>query len=128
MRRLALFLLLVVSSGCALFRTGTEAPGPQTALPPSPLPPTAVEEVALPYKEGSLKVAILGDTGTGSRGQYQTAAELAEYHKKFPFTIALMLGDNMYGTDNPRDYVAKFEKPYQPLLDAGVKFYAALGN
>ena len=128
MRRLALFLFLVVSSGCALFRNGTEAPGPKTALPPSPLPPASVEEVALPIKEGSLKVAVLGDTGTGGKSQYQTAAELVEYHKKFPFTIALMLGDNMYGTDSPRDYVAKFEKPYKALLDAGVKFYASLGN
>ena len=128
MRRLALFLFLVVSSGCALFRSDTEAPGPKTALPPSPLPPASVEEVALPLKEGSLKVAVLGDTGTGGRSQYQTAAELVEYHKKFPFTIAIMLGDNMYGTDAARDYVAKFEKPYKPLLDAGVKFYASLGN
>jgi hypothetical protein len=128
MRRLALFLFLVVSSGCAVFRSGTEAPGPKTALPASPLPPAAIEEVALPLAEGSLKVAVLGDTGTGGKSQYQTAAELAEYHKKFPFTIALMLGDNMYGADAPRDYVAKFEKPYKPLLDAGVKFYASLGN
>ena len=127
MRRLALFLFLVFSSGCAS-RTGTDVPGPKTALPPSPLPPAAVEEVALPLEEGSLKVAVLGDTGTGGRGQYQTAAELVEYHKKFPFTIALMLGDNMYGADTPRDYVTKFEKPYKPLLNAGVKFYAALGN
>src|SRR5687767_1467692 len=108
MRRLVFFLLLVVSSGCAVFRDGTEAPGPRTALPPSPLPPAAREELALPLKEGSLKVAVLGDTGTGTRSQYQTAAELAEYHQKFPFTIALMLGDNLYGTDAPRDYVAKF--------------------
>jgi 3',5'-cyclic AMP phosphodiesterase CpdA len=39
-----------------------------------------------------------------------------------------MLGDNMYGSQNPRDFVQKFERPYKPLLDAGVKFYAALGN
>ena len=28
----------------------------------------------------------------------------------------------------PRDLVDKFEQPYKPLLDAGVRFYAALGN
>ena len=39
-----------------------------------------------------------------------------------------MLGDNMYGSERAIDFVNKFEKPYKPLLDAGVKFYASLGN
>jgi 3',5'-cyclic AMP phosphodiesterase CpdA len=39
-----------------------------------------------------------------------------------------MLGDNLYGGHDPIDYQNKFELPYKPLLDAGVKFYAALGN
>ena len=46
----------------------------------------------------------------------------------FPFTFVLMLGDNLYGSQKPQDFVAKFERPYAPLLDAGVRFYAALGN
>src|SRR6185436_5030115 len=40
----------------------------------------------------------------------------------------VMVGDNMYGADTPGDYVKKFETPYKPLIDKGVKFYAALGN
>jgi DNA repair exonuclease SbcCD nuclease subunit len=39
-----------------------------------------------------------------------------------------MLGDNMYGSERAVDFVNKFEKPYKALLDAGVKFYASLGN
>ena len=39
-----------------------------------------------------------------------------------------MVGDNIYGADTARDFALKFEAPYKPLLDAGVKFYAALGN
>jgi 3',5'-cyclic AMP phosphodiesterase CpdA len=39
-----------------------------------------------------------------------------------------MLGDNLYGGEGPSDFARKFERPYKPLLDAGVKFYAALGN
>jgi 3',5'-cyclic AMP phosphodiesterase CpdA len=42
--------------------------------------------------------------------------------------MVIMLGDNIYGGQSPRDFVDKFENPYKPLLDAGVKFYAALGN
>jgi len=39
-----------------------------------------------------------------------------------------MLGDNIYGGKTPADLQKKFEIPYKPLLDAGVQFYASLGN
>ena len=34
----------------------------------------------------------------------------------------------MYGSQRPADFVRKFEQPYAPLLAAGVKFQASLGN
>jgi hypothetical protein len=40
----------------------------------------------------------------------------------------VMAGDNIYEGTTPDDYRKKFELPYKPLLDAGVKFYAVLGN
>ena len=82
----------------------------------------------LPMKEGSLRFAIIGDTGTGDSHQRDVARQLAASRATYPFQFVLMMGDNMYGADNPSDYVKKFEEPYKPLLDAGVKFYAALGN
>jgi predicted phosphodiesterase len=85
-------------------------------------------DVRLPNKEGSLRMAILGDTGTGGSAQYEVGQRLAETHQAFPFEIALMVGDNLYGGERPQDYAKKFERPYKPLLDAGVKFYAVLGN
>jgi 3',5'-cyclic AMP phosphodiesterase CpdA len=42
--------------------------------------------------------------------------------------MVIMLGDNMYGSQRSADFVQKFERPYKALLDAGVKFYASLGN
>jgi predicted MPP superfamily phosphohydrolase len=39
-----------------------------------------------------------------------------------------MLGDNMYGSQEPQDFVNKFERPYAALLQAGVPFFATLGN
>jgi hypothetical protein len=82
----------------------------------------------LPMKEGSLRFAIIGDTGTGDSHQRDVARQLTASRAQFPFQFVLMMGDNMYGADNPSDFVKKFEEPYKPLLDAGVKFYAALGN
>jgi hypothetical protein len=86
------------------------------------------QQVTLPMKEGSVRFAVLGDTGTGGSDQRRVAERLAGAHASFPFEFTLMLGDNMYGSEGPQDFVSKFERPYKALLDAGVKFYAALGN
>jgi predicted MPP superfamily phosphohydrolase len=51
-----------------------------------------------------------------------------EFRETFPFDFVLMLGDNIYGGHSAKDYQNKFELPYKPLLDAGVQFYASLGN
>ncbi len=82
----------------------------------------------LPLKPNSVRFAVIGDSGTGEKEQYQVGQQMANYHASFPFDFVLMLGDNIYGSQTPADYKRKFEDPYKPLLDAGVKFYAALGN
>jgi predicted phosphodiesterase len=81
-----------------------------------------------PFKDSPLRFAVIGDTGTGDTEQLEIAKQLALSRAKFPFEFAIMLGDNLYGKERPQDYENKFERPYKPLLDAGVKFYAALGN
>ena len=86
------------------------------------------QQLTLPMKEGSVRFAVIGDSGTGGGAQRKVAERIAAVHKMFPFEFVLMLGDNLYGSEDQDDYAAKFERPYKPLLDAGVKFYAALGN
>jgi 3',5'-cyclic AMP phosphodiesterase CpdA len=86
------------------------------------------QELTLPLKPGSVRFAVIGDMGTGETPQYELAGKLIEYRQKFPFEFVIMLGDNLYGGDAPADYANKFERPYKLLLDAGVPFYAALGN
>lgn len=81
-----------------------------------------------PNAEGSLKFAVLGDFGSGSAGQYETATRMAETHSTFPFEIVLLVGDNLYGAERAQDFRTKFEVPYGLLLEAKVKFYASLGN
>ena len=76
----------------------------------------------------SLKIGVLGDFGTASRRQYEVAAQMAKTHQAFAYEVVLLVGDNIYGSDRPQDFRKKFEIPYKPLLDAGVKFYASLGN
>jgi predicted phosphodiesterase len=88
----------------------------------------AAQEVTLPNKQGSVKFAVMGDNGDGSREQYETASTMAKVHQRYPFETVIMLGDNIYGSQNPQDFDRKFAIPYKPLLDKDVKFYAALGN
>lgn len=88
----------------------------------------AQEESFLPNRGGSLKFAAIGDNGTGDQPQYDVAQQMDRWHQRFAFDMVIMLGDNLYGSQGPADFVRKFERPYKPLLDAGVKFYASLGN
>jgi hypothetical protein len=75
-----------------------------------------------------VRFAVLGDTGTGNRQQYETAQQLENMRSLFPFEFVLLLGDNLYGGDKPEDFKKKFELPYGSMMKAGVKFYASLGN
>jgi predicted phosphodiesterase len=88
----------------------------------------AQQQLTLPNKKGTVKFAVIGDGGTGGGAQQKVADRIAATRSVFPFEFAIMLGDNLYGTERKGDYESKFERPYKPLLDAGVKFYAALGN
>ena len=82
----------------------------------------------LPGIDGSVKFAVIGDNGTGEPPEYDVGRQMAAARGRFPFDFVIMLGDNMYGRQEPRDFVDKFEKPYAALLQAGVPFYATLGN
>ena len=86
------------------------------------------EPRSLPNLAESVKFAVIGDTGNGKRAQYEVAAQLASRRAEFPFELVIMLGDNMYGGQQPEDFVTKFAKPYAALLSDGVRFFAALGN
>jgi hypothetical protein len=86
------------------------------------------QDLRLPNKSGTLKFAVIGDTGTASKAQNEVGGQMEFFRQKFPFEFVLMVGDNLYGGQGPADFVSKFEAPYQGMLKAGVKFYAALGN
>ena len=84
--------------------------------------------VKLPLQNKSVRFAVIGDSGTGDQEQYQVAKMMEAYRAQVGFDFVIMLGDNIYGGHEPRDFAQKFELPYKPMLDAGIKFYASLGN
>jgi predicted phosphodiesterase len=85
-------------------------------------------ELKLPVESGSVRFAVIGDSGTGEKEQYKVAETMEAYRQQVKFDFVIMLGDNIYGSHRPKDFEQKFEQPYKAMLDAGVKFYASLGN
>lgn len=121
--RLALVLLAtVLSAGCQPAATAGPAQVQTTPRESAPL------ALTLPNKPDSLKFAVLGDFGNGSRAQYQLGDQMKRVHDAFKYEFVVTVGDNLYGSERPQDFRTKFELPYKAILDAGVKFYASLGN
>ncbi len=69
--------------------------------------------IKLPVTQGSVRFAIIGDSGTGERPQFEVADQMVKFRKDFPFDTVLMMGDNIYGSKTPGDFRKKFETPYQ---------------
>jgi hypothetical protein len=129
-----LLLICVLSLGCGALgaqpapgaRPVTQAlrPAAQTATPSTQ--PTI--QISPPRDKDSVLFAIIGDSGTGGRAQYEVGAQMTKARQIFPFDFVIMLGDNIYGSERPQDFVRKFERPYEGILSQKVPFYASLGN
>ena len=88
----------------------------------------AQERLLLPLKPDSVRLAVIGDNGTGGSAEYEIGRQLVAWRAKFPYSFVIMNGDNIYGGDSPKDFLKKFEAPYQQLIAGGVVFHAVLGN
>jgi hypothetical protein len=128
MRTPYLLFVTFVCFGLGLVGAGSRETNPPSGGTLAQAQPSAAPTVALPNRSGTLKFAVLGDFGTGDRTQMELARQMATVHDRFKYDLVMLVGDNIYGSERPQDFVKKFEDPYKPLLDAGVKFYAALGN
>jgi 3',5'-cyclic AMP phosphodiesterase CpdA len=115
----ALLATLAIPIALACSSSSAEVPAEAQAAPP---------QVALPNKNGTFKFGVLGDFGTGSGEQYELGRQMKTVHDRFKYELVILVGDNLYGSERPQDFKKKFEMPYKAVLDAGVKFYAALGN
>jgi hypothetical protein len=98
MRRLLPFVL-----GLAILSAA-----PLPSLRPLTIRAQAALEVDAPKDKDSVRFAIIGDTGTGTKSQYEIGALMTKAREVFPFEFVIL--------------------PYEELLSAKVPFYAALGN
>jgi predicted phosphodiesterase len=125
MRRRAALLLLVTIAAVPVIGGAGPSPGLDSRSAAAPFESVSI---SLPRFEGSVKFLVLGDSGSGSRRQFELADKMVAARAQFPFEFAVMLGDNLYGRETPSAYVNRFERPYKALLDQGVEFFASLGN
>ncbi|MGH2730782.1 MAG: metallophosphoesterase family protein [Actinomycetota bacterium] len=75
-----------------------------------------------------VRVAALGDFGTGDQFQARVARALCDHLTNEPFTHVATTGDNIYPFGDPRDFEPNFFEPYECLFDQGVRWHASLGN
>ncbi len=85
-------------------------------------------DFTFPLQANSVRFAVIGDFGTGRQPQIEVAQQMVKSRAVFPFEFVITLGDNLNTGSQPSDYEQDFAAPYKPLLDAGVSFYATLGN
>ena len=123
---LAAAALLALSWACH-GRSGSDDAQRSARITVQELSP-APGQLALPLKSGSVRFAVIGDSGRGDQSQNEVAQQMSAWRQKFPFEFVVMLGDNIYPPHAPDDFEKKFETPYRALLDEGVSFYAAIGN
>jgi len=89
---------------------------------------------ALSAQDKPYAFVAVGDTGCGCSGQAKVSQRLNEWHRSNPFSVVVMLGDNIYGSSfgtrggSKSLFSERFDKHYFPLINQGVKFYATLGN
>ncbi|MCL4783421.1 MAG: metallophosphoesterase [Bryobacterales bacterium] len=76
-----------------------------------------------------LRVLVIGDFGTGGKGQRDVAKAIAALHKSKPFSFGITVGDNFYehgvSSVTDRKWQTRWEEPYGSL---GIPFYPTLGN
>jgi hypothetical protein len=75
-----------------------------------------------------LRLAVIGDWGTGEDDQYAIGAQMLATHHRAPFDFVLTAGDNIYPNGHGRHFVKKFERPFAGLLQERVPFHVTFGN
>lgn len=75
-----------------------------------------------------VRLAVVGDTGSGGRQAMSVATEMARTYERDPYGAVVLLGDISYYGSVTQRWDDVFVRPFAPLVDAGVRFDFAIGN
>lgn len=130
-------ITLTACGGDSGSTSGGTASSGNTPTPNQPADPDGGAEPGNP--PAALRFVVIGDSGSGSAGQYavgEAIAEVCQNKDEFFDDMAFLgcdlvvgLGDNIYesgvtSVDDPQ-FADKFEKPFEPVQ---LPFYMVLGN
>lgn len=95
MRRTFVTLLAVAALLAVAPSVGARAQGGRQAAAGSRVGAAAPITLTLPNRGDSVRLMVVGDTGTGSRQQNVLAQLMLRYRQAFPFEFALMVGGKL---------------------------------
>ncbi len=75
-----------------------------------------------------VRLAVVGDTGTGGPEAYKTAESIDAADEQYPFDALLLLGDVVYPEGDPERIDEKLYTPFKSVLDNDAELLAVLGN
>ncbi len=100
----------------------------RSSTPSSGMAQTVSEPPKPTGKELMLRFVAVADTGAGDQNQFDSANAMAAYHRKNPYSLVTLAGDNIYNSGEMERIGIAFEQPYAALLKQDVRFQACLGN
>ena len=75
-----------------------------------------------------VRLAVVGDTGTGDAAQRATVRRMVLETRGEPYDALLVLGDMIYEHGDAAEVDTKITEPFAPVTDAGAELLPVLGN
>lgn len=85
-------------------------------------------ELRAGHEEPGLRLAVVGDVGTGDEHAWATAGLVSQLGFGDPFDGLVLLGDNVYPNGDPARLGATVFEPYGDVLTGGAALLPVLGN
>lgn len=96
------------------------------------IPGVAPDQVLQPHawtaSDDFVRFAVIGDSGSGGRNAMAVADRMARTYQRDPYGLVVLLGDIVYYGKLEDRFENAFQRPFRPLIDAGVEFELAIGN
>lgn len=128
LRRLALFALAIVIVAAASLAVFSP-PAFITSIFFDDLPSTTAGNAVTPLTgTPNARIAVAGDTGTGSDAEDATAERMALESQQDPYDALLLLGDLIYEDGDAAMVDSRITEPFAPILDDGAELVPVLGN
>lgn len=92
--------------------------------------PSAIAGQEVPAIAGApdVRIAVAGDTGTGTPAEEATALRMAAEGRQRPYDALLLLGDLIYDVGDAELVDRVVTEPFAPVLDSGAQLLPVLGN